>query len=73
MLYEEISILFSCYEETFRLQQVEYKALSINMSDAHMNLQMLKPYAQSLHGCAPGPLCLDCGFQFSVFMGLLNV
>ena len=38
-----------------------------------MNSQRLRQHTQGLHGSAPVPLHIHYGFQFSVFMGFLNV
>lgn len=38
-----------------------------------MNSQRLRQQANGLHGSAPGALLVHYGFQFGVFMGLLNV
>lgn len=37
-----------------------------------MNSQRLKQQAQGWHRTAAGPLCIYCGFQFSISMGLTN-
>lgn len=37
-----------------------------------MNSQRRKQQVQGLSKSTPGPLCRYCGFQFSIFVGLLN-
>jgi hypothetical protein len=38
-----------------------------------MNSQEWRQHAQSSHGSLLGPLSIDYGFQFSVFMGFLSM
>lgn len=35
-----------------------------------MNSRRLWQWAQGSYGSGPGPLCIYCGFQFSVFYGI---
>jgi hypothetical protein len=39
----------------------------------HILIRRLGPHTQGLHKSAPGPLCMSCSFQFSIFMGFLGV
>lgn len=43
------------------------------MIKAHRNSQKLKHHVQELYESTAGPLCMYCGFKFSVFMGFLSV